>query len=316
MLRHPRSRRSTVRLVRRRPWFVALSMFASLLLLSDVAVAATKVLATSRNEFDGTAEDGYFAYTQSRAGHPRRFDVYLKPPGAPRIKVNAAGAKGFYPNLEMGDLTYGDRLVFAQRSSRNTNIKIWDVDEGVRGNPPAGINTTKVESKPSLSGQHLLFGRGPADGGGYMTRIVLYDFSTGLSDVIDTAPTNGIVYPGTVNGDWATWTECSPSDCRAWRYQISTADKTEVPSGARLIYSSAIGEDGTVWFVQSGIGCGKNVKIRRQEVGADPTTLVDFSSGIDALISDLDDSGATRRLYFSRVNCSKRNWNIYRVAGD
>ena len=59
------------------------------------------------------------------------------------------------------------------------------------------------------------------------------------------------------------------------------------------------------------------MKIRRQEVGAAPTTLVDFPPGIDASISDLNDSGAVRRLYFSRVNCSNTsNWNIYRVAAD
>ncbi len=135
--------------------------------------------------------------------------------------------------------------------------------------------------------------------------------------MIDTAPTNGIVFPGTVSGDWATWTECSLSDCRVWRYQISTAAKTEVPSSARLIYTSAIGGDGTVWFVQSGIGCGANVKIRRHEIGAAPTTLVDFAPGIDANISDLDESNANRRLYFARVNCSNvHNWNVYRVAAD
>jgi hypothetical protein len=63
-----------VRLVRRRPWFVVLSMLASLLTLADVAVAATpqKVLATSRNEFDGTAKDGYFAYTRADPDTPER----------------------------------------------------------------------------------------------------------------------------------------------------------------------------------------------------------------------------------------------------
>ena len=45
-----------------------------------------------------------------------------------------------------------------------------------------------------------------------------------------------------------------------------------------------------MWFVQSGIGCGANVKIRRHEIGAAPTTLVDFPPGIDASISDLDES--------------------------
>jgi hypothetical protein len=306
-----------VRIVRR-PWFIVLSTFASLFMLADVAVAATptKVLATSRNEFDGTAEDGYLAYTQSRAGHPRRFDAYLKTPGLARIKVNAGGTQAYHPTLDIGNATLGDALVFVQLSDGDANLKIWDVDSGGRRNPPSGVNSQVAESKPSLDGDHLLFGRGPSNRT-YTARVILFDLVSNTSLVVDTAPPDGTLVPGTVNGEWATWTECGPSDCRAWRYHIPTADKTEVPSGARLIYTSAIGQDGTVWFVQSGLGCGTNVKIRRQEVGAAPTTLVDFPPGIDALISDLNDSVAARRLYFSRVKCSeKNNWNIYRVAGD
>ena len=306
-----------MRLVRR-PWFVVLSLFASLLMLADVAVAATptKVLATNRNEFDGTAEDGYLAYTRSRAGHPSQFDVYLKPPALERIKVNAGGTQAYHPSLDLENATLGDALVFVQRSGGDADIKIWDVDSGGRSNPPVGVNSQVAESKPSLDDDHLLFGRGPQNRT-YIARVILFNLVTEASLVVDTAPAEGTVYPGTVNGDWATWTECSPTDCRAWRYQISTEEKTEVPSGARLIYTSAVGEDGTVWFVQSGRGCGANVKIRRHEIDSAPTTLVDFPSGIDAGISDLDDSGETRRLYFSRVNCSNTsNWNIYRVAAD
>ena len=300
-----------------RPWFIVLSTFASLLMLADVAVAATptKVLATRRNEFDGTAEDGYFAFTRSRSGQPKRFDVYLKPPGLARIQVNSGGARGYHPTLDMGNPTLGDALVFVQLKDGDADLKIWDVDSGGRSNPPVGVNSQLAESKPSVDGDHLLFGRGPASRT-YIARVILFNLVSHTSIVVDTAPPDGTVYPGTVNGDWATWTECSASDCRVWRYHIPTADKTEVPSGARLIYTSAVGQDGTVWFVQSRKGCGANVKIRRQEISAAPTTLVDFAPGIDANISDLDESVANRRLYFSRVKCSSLNWNIYRVAGD
>ncbi|MGH2640735.1 MAG: hypothetical protein ACRDGO_03440 [Actinomycetota bacterium] len=301
----------------RRPLFVVLSMFASLLMLADVAVAVkpTEVLATGRNEFDGTAEDGYFAFTRSRAGQPRRFDAYLKPPGLARIRVNSGGSRGYHPALDMGNPTLGDALVFVQLGDGDADLKIWDVDSGGRSNPPLGVNSPVAESKPSLDGEHLLFGRGP-ESRTYIARVILFNLVSHTSIVVDTAPPEGTVYPGTVSGDWATWTECSPSDCRVWRYQISTATKSEVPSGARLIYTSAVGDDGTVWFVQSRKGCGANVKIRRQEIGAAPTTLVDFRPGIDANISDLDESVANRRLYFARVKCSILDWNIYRVAGD
>jgi hypothetical protein len=71
VLGHPGSRRPPVRIVRR-PWFIVLSTFAPLLMLADVAVAATptKVLATSRNEFDGTAEDAISRTPRADRGTP------------------------------------------------------------------------------------------------------------------------------------------------------------------------------------------------------------------------------------------------------
>lgn len=284
--------------------------------LANVASAATpvKVLATDRNEIDPSAEGGYLAYALGRRASPNKFDAYLKPPGAPRIKLNVAGTQGYHPNLDLGNPRFGDALVFVQRNANGADIKIWDVDSGGRSNPPAGVNTSAGESKPTLDENFLLFGRGPAKQY-YMTRVILFDLTLNTGTVLDTAPTNGIVYPGNVNGDWATWTECSPSDCRAWRYQISTESETEVPSSARLIYTSVIGLDGTVWYVQSAIGCGANVKIRRDAINGPPTTWVDFPDRVDANISDLLEG--TRRVYFSRVRCSNvNNWDLYRVAAD
>ena len=297
---------------------LAIALLGFLLLLPTVATAATpvKVLGTSRNEIDPTAESGHLAYGLGRVSNPHFFDVYLKRPSSVRIKVNAPGTQGFEPSLDLDNPTFGDALVFVQKPAGDPDIKIWDVDSGGRSNPPPGVNTNAGEWFVSLDGNHLLIGRGPAHQF-YMTKVILYDLLTNTPTVVDTAPTNGIVYPGTVNGDWATWTECSVSDCRAWRYRISTTTKTEVPSSARFVYSSAIGIDGTVWFVQSGRGCGVNVKIRRHAIGSPPTTWVDFAPGIDAFINDLDDSVLSRRVYFSRVNCSNvSNWNVYRVNGD
>jgi hypothetical protein len=289
------------------------------LVLASVALAATpaKVLGSPRNEIDPTKESGNLAYGLGRAGHPNQFDVYLKKAGtSTRIKVNATGTQAANPNIDIGNTTLGDVLAFAQWSGGDADLKLWDIANGGRRNPPPGVNTNAGEWKPSIDGDHLLFGRGPAHQR-YMTKVVLYDLTTNTPTIVDTAPTNGIVFPGIVNGDWATWTECSPSDCRAWRYQISLAAKTEVPSSARLIYTSAIGTDGTVWYVQSGIGCGANVKIRRHALAMAPTTLVDLPPGIDVNINDLDDSVSTRQVFFSRVNCSNvNNWNLYRVPGD
>jgi hypothetical protein len=296
------------------------ALLTGVMLVSGIAIAGTavEVLNTPRNDFMGSAEDGYLAFAQSRVGKPNKTDVYLKPPGEAKFKVNVAGTTAFYPNVEIGDVTHGDRLVFAQRVSGNTNVKIWDVDGGQFVNTPAAINSAAIESKPSISGDHLFFGRGPDEGGGYMTRLFLYDFVADVTQPIARAPRNGIIFPGTVNGDWLSWTQCSPTDCRAFRHQISTDNDQEVPTTGRLVYTSAVGQDGVVWYMQSGIGCGANVKLRRHEVGVGAATIIDFADGIDGNVSDLDDTDPkNRQLYFDRVRCSNlNNWAIWRASPD
>jgi hypothetical protein len=91
-----------------------------------------------------------------------------------------------------------------------------------------------------------------------------------------------------------------------------------VPTSARLIYTSAAGQDGTVWYMQSGIGCGANVKLRRHNPGTGTAIIIGFPAGIDANVSDLDDTNPlARRLYFDRVRCSNvNNWAIWRADAD
>jgi hypothetical protein len=81
-----------------------------------------------------------------------------------------------------------------------------------------------------------------------MTKVILFDLDAGTSRRIATAPRRGIVFPGTVNGDWVSWTQCSPTDCGVWRYRITTQTKTEIRARARLVYTSAVGtgRDGVV----------------------------------------------------------------------
>jgi hypothetical protein len=281
-----------------------------------LAAVPSKVLGTPRNEFQGTNEAGYFAYAQSRPGSPNRLDVYLKPAGLPRWKVNPGGSQAVRPHLDLGNATWGDTLIYTRVAPGDDDIRIYDIDDDVHRAVSGLINDSADQRYATLSGDHILYGRAPANQL-FIKRVILFNLMTSNDIVLDVAPTNGLVYPGTVNGDWASWTKCSLSDCSAWRYQISTDIKTEVPSNGRLVFTSAAGEDGTVWYMQSGNGCGVNVKLRRHTPGSRATTHFSFPGGIDANISDLDDSGATRRLYFDRVKCANvNNWDIYRIAAD
>jgi hypothetical protein len=149
---------------------------------------------TPRSVPSETADEGYFAYTQTRRGHPNAADVSLKSPGAACIRVNSPRSTSLYANLDI-DNVRGGRLVFEQRSRRGIDLKLWDVDAGGRSDPAPGVNTAAAESKPSISGQYLLFGRGPIRAGGIMTKVILFDLDAGTSRRIATAPRRGIVLP-------------------------------------------------------------------------------------------------------------------------
>jgi hypothetical protein len=281
-----------------------------------LAVVPSKVLGTPKNEFQGTSATGYFAYAQSRSGSPNTLDVYLKPAGQPRFKVNPGASQAVRPDLDLGNPTWGDTLIYTRVAPGDDNIAIYDIDDGVHRAVSGLINDSADQRYATLSGNHILYGRAPANQL-YIKRIILFDIMASSDIVLDVAPTNGLVYPGTVDGDWASWTKCSLSDCSAWRYQISTHTTSEVPSNGRLVYTAAVSTDGTVWYLQSGFGCGVNVKLRRHTPGSPATTLFSFPGGVDANVSDLDETGATRRLYFDRVNCAHlNNWDIYRIAAD
>ena len=51
------------------------------------------VVTAKGRQFDASATPGgtYLSYDQSRPGHPSQFDVYVKPAGVPRFKVNTQG---------------------------------------------------------------------------------------------------------------------------------------------------------------------------------------------------------------------------------
>src|SRR6478672_321845 len=51
------------------------------------------VVTAKGRQFDASATPGgtYLSYDQSRPRHPSQFDVYVKPAGVPRFKVNTQG---------------------------------------------------------------------------------------------------------------------------------------------------------------------------------------------------------------------------------
>jgi len=97
-----------------------------------------------------TPAGAYVAYDQSRPGHPTRFDVFVKPEGLARYKVNKRG------QAQTGGID-GTTLIYQSIRKGQSNLRLFDLASHVRSTP-AGVNTRKWEYRATLSGDWILFG--------------------------------------------------------------------------------------------------------------------------------------------------------------
>lgn len=266
----------------------------------------TKVFGTSRRSEDwASAGTGFTALNQRKAGTSES-NVLFVADGGRAARVNPEGTIADYPTIEMGNTHLGDVLLFSQWRGRGQgDIKIYDLVSGNFVDAPSGVNTSASENRPSVSGDHLLFGRGPVNKPS--TRAVLYDLVSGTSEVIAKAD---YVWVGPVNGDWIVYQVCNRS-CHIYRFQISTGERTTVPVPRKWNYFPIIDDDGTVYFGASGWDCGRNVRLMSHVPGAPSSTVVQrFPDGIDIFPSDVVD----HEIYFGRYNCRQEQGDIYRLT--
>jgi len=292
---------------RRIPGAIGLALLTTLIGPALAAATVTNVAGSAtKSEEWGSAGPGYTALNQRKAGSSGS-NVLLIPDGGATIKVNPDGTNADWPTLEMANTYLGDVLLFSQwRRSGQGDIKLYDLGSGTFVDAPAGVNTSASENRPSLSGAHLLFGRGPANEPS--TRAILYDLASGTSKVIAKAD---YIWVGPVNGDWVVYQACNRS-CAIYRYQTSTGERTTVPVPPRKWnYFPIIDDDGTVYYGSSGFDCGLGVRLMRHVPGAQSSTVVQrFPARIDIFPSDVVDHA----IYFGRYDCNRELGDIYRLT--
>lgn len=301
-----------MRVRRRLRGFVAIGVavaaaLATMITPVSAGSTATKVFSTQRRSEEwASAATGYLAVSQRRSvfrpGH-----VLLVPDAGGRIRVNRDGTNADLPTIELANPHLGDALLFSQwRRSGDRDIKVYDVAGGGLSNPPPRVNTDVSETRPTLSGDHLLFARGPV--ARPLKRIVLYDLATQTPTILER---DFYVWPGLVNGDWVVYQHCA-HDCSIVRYQISTEQRTNVPTPNRgVTYFPVIDEDGTVYFAVSGRRCGQNVRLMRHVPGAGSSSRIErFPDGIDIFPSDVFGG----EVYFGRLDCRRERGDIYKLT--
>jgi hypothetical protein len=208
----------------------------------------TGVKTTGRAEIQPVAGQDAFAWSQDSRRRPFRFDLFVKPDGSPRFKVNPRSTQAFAGNIE------GSTVVYHQRSKRRkSDIKFLDLVTRARTEPP-GVNTNgNFESQGSLSGDWLLFWRQRRSTNSTQ-KILLRNLITEEQRLLATGRSpRKWTQPGRVNGNFATYVKCrNPSFCNTSRYDIAANETTMIPNpGRKVLAADAVAQGGTIYFVVS-----------------------------------------------------------------
>jgi hypothetical protein len=255
----------------------------------------------------------FVGFSASRPGSPNLFDAYVKAAGQPRVKVNTSGT-AFAGGFD------GNTFIYQHVAHGQSNIGLFNVMTSVHS-LPTGVNTSAWEWSPTISGDWILFGRQNLNVNPISDHVILRSEVGGVTLVLDSqvgAP-DRILDPGQVNGDYASWDRYTPSSHTGTvrRYTISTAhtDILQLPIG-KIQYASSVNSAGDLFYVRSGIGCGKQVVIRENVFGVSDTALATLPAGYDVFKTfAVDEGGGVTSLYFDRFNCSTgKGGDIFKVT--
>ena len=301
---------------------LAIGVLCAVLAAAGVALAALPeqaVLSTSRNErnpaADATGTTQVLAFTRSRSGQPNRYDAFAKRGNEATVKLNTSG-QGW-----TGGIDY-PMVVYQRIAGGQSNIFLYDFTDGSRPPTPDGVNTTKWEWHPTISGDWLLYGRDNTSNP--TQRVVLHNGSTHAERTLDSITTaSRYLQPDQVNGgDWATFTKCAPN-CNVFLHQISANTTIKVPRPTtdrpRQQYAGGVSPDGDVYLVRSGPRCGERVRIVRYDTdrgdGTFGTIVASLPSGRDIAFAFVREQfGGARDVYYDRVNCSTGKFDIFKVT--
>jgi hypothetical protein len=209
---------------------------------------------------------------------------------------------------------------------RRSDLAMVDLSTRTELDVPDGVNTNSVEFSPSISGSHLLFGRGTRHG----ASIVLFDTSSATSDVIysktDTDRRSFSILPIQVNGNYAVWQQATFKrtgqviSADVFLYDIAAATTTKITKtdpDRPSLYGPSVDQDGVVYFGRSSFACGENAQLVSRQLDGTETVLYEFATNRDFGFSvAVDNADNTTDVYFDRANCRGADFgDIVKLAG-
>lgn len=301
----------------RRRGFLAVGFVISILATAFPAAASAPVdvVATDAFEVFPAASTTYLAWTvQSSSKNNFSSNVFAEELGTDTVfRVNPKGVDAASGGIDGTTLVYelvGEIALFDLATK--TPLDVLD-----------GVNTNAQEYGPSISGSGLLFGRARRAS----TSIVLFDTTSGTSQVLQTLPTSERtftrLFPGQLNGNYAVWETATVAvrssallRCNVWLYDNAGGITTKIPNTKGVCqYGPSVDAAGTVYFGRSGLGCGSDVELVELPLGGTPTVLYTFRKGRDFLSSEAVDNGdGTTDLYFDQASCRTGSADIRKLA--
>jgi hypothetical protein len=269
-------------------------------------IAQLAVRTTRAHEITPAAAAGQLAWAQGPRRNFRFWSLFVKPSGEARRKVNRLRTHGYSGGFD------GERFVYQEVTRRQSNLQLYDLADR-RRSAPAGVNTRHWEWHPTLSGDWLLFGR--TNVRQRIDFVVLRNLATGETRVLDRLPWGfrKIAEPGQVSGNYVTWYRCVPT-CDVFRYDIAAQTTSEIPNPGGHQYDPSVTDDGTVYFVRSGFGCGVAVRLVRQPIDGPRKVLTQLTAGRDSFHTyALENANGTTSLYFHRNNCRTDANDVLRI---
>lgn len=271
------------------------------------AVTVQKVVDTrSVDEVGLSLATGWTVWSQNSPTHPKAWTGWVMPDGSAATKIRFNG------DVAVGNvITDGPRansVVFWTEGGKG-DVRFYDLGTKTVTKAPAGVNTTKPEYEPFVSGDNLVFSRVANSS---TQNVILYSFSTKKFTTIAT----GWHAPTGISGDYVVYQACTQKTCNVWRYQISTRRTVKMPAAptGRANYWAGVGSDGAVYYVQgSNAKCGKNTKILRYANGH-VTTIWTAPDGTELGALQVDDVNGAPILALGELDCAKQDWGAYKIA--